>query len=597
MEPRVSILEEKFEEFQKSQEEFWSNQTEFQSLQTNFKATQELILLQLQSLSARLTGGAMGESSEATRTDPQCQERLNLDPNHNEIGQNFNHLPRPPFLNMDFPRFNRTDDPMDWVYKADHYFDFFNIEESKKVKMASFHLEGDALQWFQWARCLENYPHWNDFIRVLCQEFGPSELDDSTESLVNLKQTSTLRDYVMEFRRLSNRTRDISHALLKSCFVGGLKPELRHDVKILRPRDVLEASAFAQQLDAKLTNLKVKLYPKTSSVQPTFRSPLQTINSTTNYENRAKPNNVRRLTPEEVDHCRRNRLCFHWREKYVMGHTCEKKQLLLIDVQEDENGVSATFENEELEITACALFGTPAPPFLKTMRVTGFVKQCPVTILVDSGSSHNFVDIGLVRRLKGRLDTWHTFNVKIADGGKVSTQGTLSQVPIRIQDYECITDLYAIPLGGCDVVLGVQWLRTLGPILWDFEKLYMQFTKGSSTYCIASPESPLEQLEEISALQMSKIVRQETTVGAILCQMELMNMFIHHMEPAKQEQHGDPLSVVQHHQLQQLLEEYEIIFSIPTTLHPHRFQDHLIPLLEGSKPPNSHPYRYGPIQK
>jgi hypothetical protein len=28
--------------------------------------------------------------------------------------------------------------------------------------------------------------------------------------------------------------------------------------------------------------------------------------------------------------------------------------------------------------------------------------------------------------------------------------------------------LFVIPLEGYDMVLGVQWLRTLKPILWDF---------------------------------------------------------------------------------------------------------------------------------
>jgi hypothetical protein len=28
-------------------------------------------------------------------------------------------------------------------------------------------------------------------------------------------------------------------------------------------------------------------------------------------------------------------------------------------------------------------------------------------------------------------------------------------------------DLYAIPLDGFDIVLGCEWLRKLGPILWD----------------------------------------------------------------------------------------------------------------------------------
>jgi len=31
-------------------------------------------------------------------------------------------------------------------------------------------------------------------------------------------------------------------------------------------------------------------------------------------------------------------------------------------------------------------------------------------------------------------------------------------------------------LAGCDIVLGVEWLRTLGLILWDFTHMTMQYT-------------------------------------------------------------------------------------------------------------------------
>ena len=34
--------------------------------------------------------------------------------------------------------------------------------------------------------------------------------------------------------------------------------------------------------------------------------------------------------------------------------------------------------------------------------------------------------------------------------------------------------MFAFHLGGCDVVLGAQWMRTLGPILWDFAELSLE---------------------------------------------------------------------------------------------------------------------------
>lgn len=44
-----------------------------------------------------------------------------------------------------------------------------------------------------------------------------------------------------------------------------------------------------------------------------------------------------------------------------------------------------------------------------------------------------------------------------------------------MQGIRFTTDVLLIDLGGCDMVLGVRWLATLGPIYWDFKELFMQF--------------------------------------------------------------------------------------------------------------------------
>ncbi|CAB4297738.1 unnamed protein product [Prunus armeniaca] len=198
---------------------------------------------------------------------------------------------------MEFPRFCDGDDPLGWIYIAEHYFDYFYVLDAQKVKLTSFHMEREALQWFQWLDCIHRYPRWEDFTKALCQEFGYFDLEDCAKSLLKLKQTG--------------------------CFIGGLKKELRHDVKLLRPTSVQDACALALQLNAKFLDLKPTVpfrhTPPISvhSFQPKVELP------------------VKKLTPYEIQFHRQRNLCFQCDEKYTRGHVCSKKQLLLIDVDFD----------------------------------------------------------------------------------------------------------------------------------------------------------------------------------------------------------------------------------------------------------------------
>ena len=44
-----------------------------------------------------------------------------------------------------------------------------------------------------------------------------------------------------------------------------------------------------------------------------------------------------------------------------------------------------------------------------------------------------------------------------------------------IQQTKFTSNMLLIPLGCCDLVLGVEWLVSLGDIVWDFNKLQMEF--------------------------------------------------------------------------------------------------------------------------
>lgn len=73
--------------------------------------------------------------------------------------------------------------------------------------------------------------------------------------------------------------------------------------------------------------------------------------------------------------------------------------------------------------------------------------------------------------------------VSLADRSKLCVNGKVDQFQWNFQTTPFQADFMIIPLGGCDMVLGIQWLGTLGPITWDFKKLEIKIMMGKRKYC------------------------------------------------------------------------------------------------------------------
>ncbi|PHT68550.1 hypothetical protein T459_28037 [Capsicum annuum] len=101
----------------------------------------------------------------------------------------------------------------------------------------------------------------------------------------------------------------------------------------------------------------------------------------------------------------------------------------------------------------------------RTMRVTVFVKEKVVHVLIDTRSTHNFLDLNTARRLGCMLTTISPFVVSVADRKKIQSNYGMT----------FDSDMLVLPIGGCNMVLGIQWLISLGDIMWNFKKLKMEF--------------------------------------------------------------------------------------------------------------------------
>ena len=108
------------------------------------------------------------------------------------------------------------------------------------------------------------------------------------------------------------------------------------------------------------------------------------------------------------------------------------------------------------------------------MQVKGFFKNIPLTILIDSGRTHNFIDPKISKQVDSFVHPCSIFKAVVANGSTLPCKGKCRNVCISIGYYKLCSNMFSMPLGGCDVILGTQWLHTLGPILWDFAELWRQ---------------------------------------------------------------------------------------------------------------------------
>ena len=71
---------------------------------------------------------------------------------------------------------------------------------------------------------------------------------------------------------------------------------------------------------------------------------------------------------------------------------------------------------------------------------------------------------------------------------------------IQIQGYSFTTDLHVLPISGADVVLDVHWLKSLGPMLTDYNTLTMKFVHSGNI--IELKGDTTKDLEAISPQQL-----------------------------------------------------------------------------------------------
>lgn len=384
---------------------------------------------------------------------------------------------------IDFPRFS-GEKVQEWLSMVEQFFTVDNTPEVSKVPIASLHFDGLARTWHQ-ALVQEEvggvlWREWRNYKALLKERFE-EVLDDPIAELKELKETEGISEYHAKFELIRSRI-CMSEEYLVSAYLAGLRMDTQMHIRMFHPQSTRQCLVLGR--------LYEKAHPR-KPIQSSWSSNRSTtagrgskgLLPTPKTSDKPVKENTQQLrkflSNEEMSDRRAKGLCYYCDEKFSPEHYLKHKktQLFMIDLEESENQYEAECE-EEMEsgdIAQISLNAVSGVTDYTTMRVIGVHGKSNLYILVDSRSTHNFVDRAVANKLGCRVESVGKARVSVADGTKIAVCGKITNFKWSFQGHQFQSDVMVIPLGGHDMVLGVQWLSKLGPITWDFEKLIMEF--------------------------------------------------------------------------------------------------------------------------
>lgn len=135
-------------------------------------------------------------------------------------------------------------------------------------------------------------------------------------------------------------------------------------------------------------------------------------------------------------------LCKICAKKWFKGHKCSPSvQLHVVQEIWDMLGPPNCESPADCTDTSSQLFVTlsqaavSSTEYSKTLKFWGYVAGCQILILVDSGSSHSFINAAVASKLPGVSLLTSPLNVAVANGDKLSYTTEIQNIQWPVDSY------------------------------------------------------------------------------------------------------------------------------------------------------------------
>ncbi|RWW05212.1 hypothetical protein GW17_00031526 [Ensete ventricosum] len=172
-----------------------------------------------------------------------------------------------------------------------------------------------------------------------------------------------------------------------------------------------------------------------------------------------------KLTREDPHDESAKGLCGCCDKLWSLKQDCKMERPLMIVATEEpklEDTALEPMENDTPQSatrTVPTLTGYTNPQKLK---IEGFLEQQSVIILIDARSTHNFMSSKFAAHLMLQNEDYSGFDVKVANGQILKCNQKCPRVKLILQEQDVVADFFLLPLNSFDIVLGIDWLSTIG---------------------------------------------------------------------------------------------------------------------------------------
>ena len=397
---------------------------------------------------------------------------------------------------------NADSNVSEWLHATMRILDASSYTGQEKVLLASNFLKGLALQDYLIRERTIGKESWPSFINYMRSTYTPANHNlIIRERMKSLHQVTSVKDYYMEFRKLSIQTDDMTDATRLGMFLDNLKPELASHCYMNKAKTLDQAYDLALLKETYGKDKKIEPYVPTIyfSAKPTesFKSQASQDKKSNNYNNNNnsnynRTNNYKQDSQLPLKQAKQrnqhsNEICCECNIRGHIGENCKKH--LKCDTC-SKTGHTAETCKQHLLCTKCNRRAHLAEDcYAKTRVAQSYMALTNenldlirwhakvneienVEVALDSGGSRSVISNKLVKDWKLNVNKSNTL-IETSSGDLSPAIGYTDFIEINFEGMISKVSFLITNIRTVDVLLGLDWFDQTGVILDPKNRSFM----------------------------------------------------------------------------------------------------------------------------